>query len=277
MIRSRMATRMAPRRCTTSISVCPHFTDKPYYGGRFGSANKDSFYNLFSAGGLDFIVFSLEYGRYGSTVLDWVENVIAAHPTRRIIVMTHHAGADCGSTSCAFSAGGQAIYDRLKIYPNFFLMLGGHVFNGDGEGEGMRISTYNGNTVRTLVSDYQQRGSGGNGLMRLMFFSPGNNTVSVKTYSPYTKAYETDANSQFSFSYNMKPNGDGSPGTPWVPLGTNANVSPGADSTLVWSGGQANKTYEWYVKVTDAFGNSVFSPAWRFSPPPTRRPWPPTG
>ena len=81
--------------------------------------------------------------------------------------------------------------------------MGGHVFNGTGDGEGSRSDTFNGNTVHTLVSDYQGRTNGGNGLMRLMYFSPSNNLVSIKTYSPWTDAFETDANSQFTFSYNM--------------------------------------------------------------------------
>jgi hypothetical protein len=181
-----------------------HFSSKPYYGGHFES-NNDNWYTLFSGGGLDFIVISFEYGRYGDAVLDWAESVLAQYPTRRVIVLTHHAGddqADVNSTSAPFSAQGSAIYNRLKTNPNFFLMLGGHVF--DEGGEGRRSDTYNGHTVHTLISDYQGRFNGGNGLMRLMYFSPSLNRVTVKTYSPYTGNYETDANSQFSFSYDMK-------------------------------------------------------------------------
>lgn len=240
-----------------------HFTGKPYYGGHY-STNNDSFFNLFSVSGLDFIVFSYEYGRYGTGVLDWTDDVLATNQNRRIIVMTHHAGSD--STPSNFSTQGEAIFDRLKTRTNFFLMLGGHVFNGTGEGEGSRTDTVSGHTIRTLVSDYQNRTSGGNGLMRLMYFSPSNNTVSVKTYSPYTDAYETDANSEFSFSYNMQlPTGPGTPGTAFVTLGTNSNVAAGAQSSLVWPGLQANKTYEWYAKITDSAGNTLISPSRRFS------------
>ena len=242
-----------------------HFSGKAYYGGNF-SSNNDSWFVLFSAGGLDFIVFSFEYGRYGSTILGWAQDVLATNQNRRVIVLTHHAGddnSDVNATTTTFSTQGSAIYEALKIYPNFFLMLGGHVFNEGGEGR--RADTYSGRTVRTLVSDYQGRFNGGNGLMRLMYFSPSNNLVSVKTFSPYTGNYETDANSQFSFSYNMQPNGAGSPGTPYVALVTQTNVAPGALSSFVWSGLSANKTYEWYARVTDVFGNSVLSPQRRFT------------
>ncbi len=235
-----------------------HFVDMPYYGGHF-STNNDTWFALFSVSGLDFIVLSFEYGRYGSTVLGWADDVLATNQNRRVIVLTHFAGDDTpdDTTVSPFSAQGQAIYDELKTNPNFFLMLGGHVFNEGGEGR--RTDTFNGHTVHTLISDYQGRINGGNGLMRVMTFSPSNNLVSVKTYSPYTDAYETDGNSQFSFSYNMQPNGAGSPGTPWVALGTNTNVPPGAQNSFVWTGLQASKTYEWYVKVTDSAGNTFLS------------------
>ncbi|MGZ5529373.1 MAG: Ig-like domain-containing protein, partial [Limisphaerales bacterium] len=241
-----------------------HFADKPYYGGHF-STNNDTWFALFSVSGLDFIVLSFEYGRYGSTVLGWADSVLATNQNRRIIVLTHFAGDDTpdDTTVSPFSAQGQAIYDELKTNPNFFLMLGGHVFNEGGEGR--RSDTYNGHTVRTLISDYQGRTNGGNGLMRLMNFSPSNNLVSVKTYSPYTGQYETDANSQFSFGYNMQPNGNGAPGTPWVALATNANVTAGTQNSFVWSALQSNKTYEWYVKITDAAGNTFYSPSRLFT------------
>ncbi|MBA4149704.1 MAG: hypothetical protein H0X66_16450 [Verrucomicrobia bacterium] len=181
-----------------------HFNGKPYYGGHFG-ANNDNWYTLFSGGGLDFIVFSFEFGRYGSVILDWAENVLAQYPNRRVIVLTHHAGADnsnVNATTTSFSAQGSAIYNRLKTNPNFFLMLGGHVFSNGGEGR--RSDTFNGKTVHTLISNYQNRWNGGNGLMRLLRFSPSQNKVFVTTYSPYTGTYETDANSQFSFNYDMR-------------------------------------------------------------------------
>jgi hypothetical protein len=241
-----------------------HFDDRPYYGGHY-SSNNDSWYDLFSAGGMDFLVISFEFGRYGSTIMNWARDVMATYPDRRVIVLTHFAGqdvADKNNTSAPFSAQGQAIYTGLRTNGNFFLMMSGHVFN-DG-GEGRRSNTYNGHTVHTLISDYQGRFNGGNGLMRLMYFSPSNNLISVKTYSPYTDNYEVDANSQFSFSYNMQPNGAGSPATAYVSLGTNVNVTSGSQSSIVWSDLQASKPYEWYVTVTDENGDYATSSEWTF-------------
>lgn len=237
------------------------FNGRPYYGGNYG-ANNDSHFDVFSASGLDFIVLYFEFGRYGSAIVNWANAVLATNQHRRAIVVTHFAGSD--QTPSTFSAQGQAIYNALKIQPNFFLMLGGHVFNNGGEGS--RSDTYNGRTVRTFISNYQGRMNGGNGWMRLMYFSPSNNLVTIKTYSPWLDQYETDANSQMTFSYNLQlSTGPGSVGTPFGAVATNTGVIPGSLSTSVWSGLRAKTTYDWRVKVTDAAGHSVFSPVWRFS------------
>jgi autotransporter-associated beta strand protein len=242
-----------------------HFNNKSYYGGHY-STNNDSWYATFDAGNLQFLVISFEFGRYGSGILDWARDIMAANPTRRTIVLTHFAGqdvADVNATTCPFGAQGQAIYTGLKTNANFFLMCSGHVF--DQGGEGRRTDTYAGHSVHTLVSDYQGRFNGGNGLMRLMYFSPSNNTVSVKTYSPYTDNYEVDANSQFSFTYNMKPNGAGTPPTAYAAVGTNLNVASGTQTSITWSGLSASQNYEWFVVVTNEAGDYATSTEWAFS------------
>jgi hypothetical protein len=237
-----------------------HWAGKPYYAGHF-STNNDSWVNLFSAGGMDFIVLSFEYDRYGSSIMQWAQDVLATNQNRRVIVAIHNAGSD--TTPVNFSTQGQTIYDTLKSNTNFFLMLAGHRFANDGEGS--RSDTFNGRTVRTYVSDYQGRTNGGNGLMRLMRFSPSNNLVSITTYSPWTGQYETDADSQMSFAYNMQPNGAVVAATPWVAIATNSGVAPGTTNTFVWSGLQSGKTYEWYVKVADSSGNTITTPTQLFT------------
>ena len=77
-------------------------------------------------------------------------------------------------------------------------MIGGHA-----GGEGIRQDTFNGNTVYTLLSNYQSYPNGGNGFLRIMEFLPANNEIQVKTYSPYLEQFETDTSSQFILSYDM--------------------------------------------------------------------------
>ena len=98
----------------------------------------------------------------------------------------------------AFGTQGQAIYDNLKDNPNLFLLLCGHIC-----GEGQRSDVFDGTTVRSILTDYQCRTNGGNGWLRIMTFSPANDTITFKTYSPTLNQFETDADSQFTLSYDM--------------------------------------------------------------------------
>lgn len=179
-----------------------HFEGRPYYGGHYGE-NNDSHYDLFTAGGVDFIVLFLEYDAFNEDqagMYSWANQVLAKYTSRKAIVVSHsilHFNPVTGSNTpqAPFNAQGKAIYESLKSNPNLFMMLCGHV--GD-NGEGYRTETYKGHTIKAFLNDYQSRPNGGNGLMRLYKFSVKHNELSVRTFSPYAKENETDADSQFT-------------------------------------------------------------------------------
>ena len=113
------------------------FQGRGYYGGHFGSDN-DNHFNLFSAGGMDFIVISLEYDTTpDQAVLDWADGLLKAHPNRRAIVASHYIVGTGNPAS--FGTQGQAIYDNLKDNPNLFLLLCGHICE-----EGQRSDVFDG-------------------------------------------------------------------------------------------------------------------------------------
>ncbi len=177
------------------------FTGRSYYGGQYGT-DSDNNYELFSAGGMDFIIIHLEYDTTPEEpVLDWADNLLTTYGSRRAIVTTHfmiHVG-----NPGIWSTQGLATYNALSDHSNLFLMLGGHT-----HGEGRRQDTaVNGNVVNTLLSDYQDYINGGDGWLRIMTFSPANDTIQVQTYSPTRNGgsgdFQTDADSQFTLSYDM--------------------------------------------------------------------------
>jgi hypothetical protein len=172
------------------------FLDRLYYGGHYETKN-DQHYALFNASGYDFIAIFLEYNEYPEdAVLVWADSLLTVHSTRRAIIISHYIINDGNPGS--WSTQGRATYDALKSNPNLFLMICGHA-----DGEGMRQDTYNGNTVYTLLSNYQSYPNGGNGFLRIMEFLPANNEIQIKTYSPYLEQFETDTSSQFILSYDM--------------------------------------------------------------------------
>ena len=64
------------------------YEGKPWYGGCFGETNESN-YCLFSAGGIDFLVLSLE-PLPRDEVVEWGNKVIAEHPDRHVIVANAH-------------------------------------------------------------------------------------------------------------------------------------------------------------------------------------------
>jgi hypothetical protein len=229
-----------------------HFLPFPYYGGNY-STNNDNHYELFSAGGLDFVVVHLEYDTGAAStnapVYAWANGVLQAHAARRAIVVSHHI-VNSGFNA-TFSAQGQAMYDALKANTNLFLMLSGHV----SPPEGQRTNVFDGRTVWAVMSDYQGRANGGDGWLRLYEFSPSNNVIRAQTYSPWLDQFETDADSRFDIPYAMS--------TPFVPLGTNA-VAAGTPASFIWSGLAPDTGYEWFATVSDGV-SAVAGPVWRFA------------
>ncbi len=226
------------------------FAGRPYYGGAL-DANNENHYEFFSSNGLDFIVINLSCGNQIPTTaqLTWADGLLKTYSTRRAIVVSHfviYAG-----NPALFSTQGQALYDALKNNPNLFLMLGGHEY-----GEGIRSDTYNGNTVYSLLADYQAEPYGGNGYLRILEFDPANNVIHVSSYSPYVNLYKTGS-SVFDVPYPMNA-------TSFKLIGTNSNVASGTGTTKSWPDLLPSTQYEWYSTVSDGT-NTTASTIWKFT------------
>ncbi len=218
---------------------------RPYFAGNYG-ANNDNNYQLFNASGLEFIIVNLAYSSSTTgkqAVLDWADAILKAHPNRRAIITSHFL-ISTGNPG-PWGTYGQFIYENLKDNPNLFLMLCGHI-----HGEGQRSDTFEGRTVHTVLQDYQDfSGSpggfgGGDGWLRYFIFSPTTNTITAKTYRPFSDTFKTDANSEFTLPYDMLAS------APWVELGT-VTVPSGSTATVEWTGLVDGVKYEWYAAASD--------------------------
>jgi hypothetical protein len=132
----------------------------------------------------------------GSDVLGWADTILEKYKERRAIVVGHTLLKRDGT----FTNQGRTVYKTLRDNSNLFLILCGHY-----SGEIYRTDTFAGNTVYTVLVDYQNRENGGNGWLRIMRFSPAENRIFLTTYSPTLDSFETDANSKFVLDYNMSP------------------------------------------------------------------------
>ncbi|MBP6334644.1 MAG: T9SS type A sorting domain-containing protein [Bacteroidia bacterium] len=225
------------------------FQGRNYYGGHYGTKNNNN-YSFFSAGGLDFIVINLEYNlnNIDTAVARWLRELLTLHSNRLAIIGSHYMLNGDGT----FAPQGLAIYNVIKRFPNVVLTQSGHV-----SAESNREDVYDGNKIISIMADYQSRSYGGSGWMRLLKFSPANHTLSIKTWSPWLNQFETDSNSQFSYSFDMSPKSG------YTLLGTNSAVPSGSNDSMALSNLLPNTCYYWYVEVSNG-STTVKSPVWQF-------------
>ena len=228
------------------------YSSNDWYGDSMaGKENRDS-YQLFSVGGLDFILVDLEYNP-GADVRSWASGILAAHPARRAIVVIH----DYLNLSATRSTAGQNIWnDVVGPNCNVFLVLSGH-YHPNAE---VRLTSQNscGAPVHQVLQDYQDEANGGNGWLRYYTFKPAENRIDAYTYSPTLNQSKTGPSSQFSLDYAMAGGGA------FASIGTATVVASGGHATLSWPGRAADTEYEWYVKVTDG-SRTTTSPTWSFT------------
>ncbi len=226
------------------------FTSRVYYGGHYAKTNDESWFT-FSAGGLDFVVVSLQYNTAPSAAtLAWARSIFEMHPHAFGILNTHYLLGSGGS----FGTQGQAIYQALKDVPNVQLMTCGHI-----GAEARRTDVFEGHPIHTMLADYQFEADGGGGKLRLWEFSPVRGEVTVRTYSPTRDQWYTDEHSEFTLPVDLT-----GAGGEWDDLVAVEDAD--GRITARWTGVEPGKTYEWYATATDC-AHSARTPVERFTVP----------
>ena len=194
------------------------FEKKPWYGGHYdvgsldnGGGNENN-YIFFEATGLEFMVVSLELGPRDE-VIQWANDLIAAHPQRRVIIATHsylcydntRVGSvehEPGTDDCwapkhyigpnregdKRGADGEEMWHTLvKRHSNVFMVVSGHVLK---DGAGYLESTgIHGNRVHQILANYQIIGYG---WLRVLRFVPSENKIYVEPDTPLRLGRYTD-------------------------------------------------------------------------------------
>ncbi|WP_169513983.1 metallophosphoesterase [Agromyces subbeticus] len=127
------------------------------YGGPWREGDNQNHYDLFSAGGLDFVVVGLSYGVTREEA-EWAGSVFAQFPGRNGILLSHDYLAPStqpDGRNAAFSApDGSMLYNTVVAEnPNVFLILAGHE-HGVGTNVKPDVGEI-GNGVVELLADYQ--------------------------------------------------------------------------------------------------------------------------
>ena len=179
------------------------FADYPWYGGHWGE-NNDNNFCTFEAGGMNFLVISLEYAPRDEA-LAWATEVAANHPDHRVIVATHcymRPKERDSKTGGSLGNSGDGIWEKfVRRSPNVFLVKSGHVL-----GVGHQVSTNDaGLPVHETLVDYQGLANGGDGWLRIMRFVPDENKIEVRAYSPLLDKTMDEEGHTFTIDYDMTP------------------------------------------------------------------------
>jgi hypothetical protein len=169
---------------------------------------------LISAGGIDFLVISLEFGPRNA-VLDWANQIVENHPDRKVIMITHdyvydddtlHGSDPSHINGPESSVYGLSDYNRgvdiwekfTKKHHNLLFTFSGHVHVDDGAGLVIG-SGDSGNRIYQMFANYQHYANGGNGYLRFIEVNPVQKLVKIKTYSPYLNEFLTSSSQEFQF------------------------------------------------------------------------------
>ena len=165
--------------------------------GRWEEGKSDNAYYTFHAGGLNWLVVSLEFCARKAPV-EWADKVVTEHPNHNVIILTHYHLNGSGDISERNAGYGDLspyeIYDTLiEKHPNILLVLSGHTGNSAWRND----RGDNGNRIYQILTDYQGENYG-DGYLRLLEINPERRSISAKVFSPYNQKEKCEALIRFS-------------------------------------------------------------------------------
>jgi len=215
----------SPSRDTLLNDYFPvsRYQKMPTFGGTSEPGKTENNYNLFTAGGIDYITISLEWGPRNESIA-WADEILKKHPDHSGVIVTHAYTYEDGTRydwaakgteqrysphcdSYAFSAphdGSENVNDGEQLWQklvsknkNVSMVLSGHLAWGGARQESVGD---HGQIVHEMMSAYHDPYNGGptTGYIRLLEFLPDGQTVQAKTYSPKLDKYMDDDANQFT-------------------------------------------------------------------------------
>lgn len=169
----------------------------------------------FTAGGYSFLHIGIKFQpstNYSdpTSTISWAKGVIEAHPNHLVIISTHsflHYGhsssgypdgdrTDYVASPDYLGGNGKGIWEQLCVpYPKVILVICGHNHGTYYR----RDESSTGYNVDQILADYQGDTNGGNGYLRVIQVTVGDDaTLNVSTYSPYLFAEKTTTGNTFT-------------------------------------------------------------------------------
>jgi len=152
----------------------------PDLRGTFEPGKSENSYATFSAAGKEWLVLTLELWARPAVVA-WANSVVAANPTKNVIVSTHSYLAADGTISTSNGGYGSTspryLFDNLiKLHPNITMVLSGHV----GQAAVRTDTGVSGNKVVSFLQTFHSTTDP----VRLIEINTGAGTVTSRVYAP---------------------------------------------------------------------------------------------
>ncbi len=167
-----------------------YFTSAQYgaMAGQFEAGKVDNSFSLFEAGGVYWMVMTLELWPRVEAV-NWAKSVVAAHPRYNVVVVTHSyldGNGNLGQSAEYGATSPQYLFDNLiKVYPNIRFVFSGHTGIA-----GNRIDTgVNGNRIFTFLQTFH---SNTTNPVRLVEIDTQANSLHTWIYGPYNNQTFTE-------------------------------------------------------------------------------------
>lgn len=272
------------------------------YGGPWREGDNQNHYDLFTAGGLDFVAVYLSYGVTDEEAA-WADGVLEQFADRNAILLAHDylaPSTNPDGRGAPFSTpDGRLLYSKVvEPNPNVFLVLSGHE-HGVGINVKRDVGTP-GNGVVELLADYQfyevtAQEAGlteiggyapdqglrlGSSYLRLLQFDVDRSELVVDTYSPWLENFGAT-----EYDDRRRYNGLEDDFTVPVDLTTrtttlvtdavalyaaaeeigSVSVPSGEVARVTWDGLDAGALHAWVVTATSAGGGTAVSPVTTFT------------
>ncbi|MBD8080644.1 metallophosphoesterase [Cellulosimicrobium arenosum] len=275
------------------------------YGGPWREGDNQNHFDLFTAGGLDFVAVYLSYG-VTTEEAAWADGVLEQYPDRNAMVLTHDylvpSSSPDGRGSPLATPDGRLVYSKVvEPNPNVFLVMSGHR-----HGVGINVKQdvgAEGSGVAELVADYQfyevtaeeagltdvggytpEQGLRlGASYLRLLQFDVDRSEMIVDTYSPWLDdfaATEYDDEQRYNgleddfaipVDLTSRSTSLATDSVALLATGTEigtTTVASGDLATVTWDDLEPGALHAWTVTATSAGGGVTTAPVRSFATAP---------
>jgi hypothetical protein len=183
------------------------YQNDPTSGFGGSSLDQRNHYQVFTAGGQQYMMLSMEWEAEDSAIA-WAQGVINAHRQLPVILSTHEYLNGSGRTTSPLDPLGNAgtsIFSKLvQPNPQIFLVVSGHTGAVMHQTSANLSANPDYQPVYETVQDFEGRPNGGSGYFQLFHFFPDLNTINVTTYSPTLNQFDSSSSAyQFSIPLNF--------------------------------------------------------------------------